>query len=320
MPGKLQPDILQKSVLSYTGAKREDLIIGGGLAEDAALIKIPEGMLVIASDPIVGAEKNSGRLLVQVNANDVACKGADPMWLIVTLIIPEAGGVLQVERIMREINKTCSEMGIAVAGGHTEMTDRYSQPVISGTMFGITEYKFSVKNISDGDLILITGHAGLEGMSIIANDRADLFAKIFNSDEINLIRSWSENLSVVPAAKILREFANYMHDPTEGGINGALYEICAASGLGVELEKNNIPIDEFTIRAAKELNFEPLNLISSGMLIASIPENKIKDAQSKLKSAGINSSVIGKFVSGKKIFFNAHEELWGILSRRKFAK
>ena len=106
MPGKLQPDILRKSVLDFTGAKRNDLLVGGGLGEDAALIRVNDGILVAASDPVTGAEKNAGNLLVHVNANDLACKGADPAWLIVTLIVPDSMGVKFIEKIMKEIHES----------------------------------------------------------------------------------------------------------------------------------------------------------------------------------------------------------------------
>ncbi|MBR1439069.1 MAG: hydrogenase expression protein, partial [Synergistaceae bacterium] len=125
MPGKLQPDVLRESVLDFAGALRNDLLVGGGIGEDAALIRVPDGILVAASDPVTGAAKNAGKLLVHINANDVACKGADPSWLIVTLIVPDKLGVTFIHDIMQEIHTACAEMGIAVAGGHTELTDRY---------------------------------------------------------------------------------------------------------------------------------------------------------------------------------------------------
>ena len=143
MPGKLQPDILKQSVLNFTGALRDDLIVGGGLGEDAALIRVPEGVLVAASDPVTGASKGAGSLLVHINANDLACKGADPAWLVVTLIVPDKMGVPFIRDIMGEIHSTCKSLNIAIAGGHTELTDRYDQPVISGTMLGITRYELS---------------------------------------------------------------------------------------------------------------------------------------------------------------------------------
>ena len=316
MPGKLQPEILRRSVLDFTGAGRDDLLVGGGIGEDAALIRVPDGILVAASDPVTGAAKNAGKLLVHINANDVACKGADPSWLIVTLIVPDSMGVSFVSRIMREIHETCSEMGIAIAGGHTEMTDRYSQPVISGTMLGITRHELSAKKIREGDIILVTGHAGLEGMSIIANDRPDLLTGIFDEDEMNTIRSWGDKFSVVKPARILRDFAHYMHDPTEGGINGALFEMQEGSNLAIEIDKANIPVSKLTLRAAEKLGFDPYNLISSGMLIAVIPPEKISEARAKLESQGIKSGVAGKFVEGKKLKLNTNENLWTILGQQ----
>ena len=316
MPGKLQPDILRCTVLGFTGKLREDLLVGGGIGEDAAVIRVPDvGFLVAASDPVTGAGKNAGSLLVHINANDIACKGGDPSWLIVTLIVPDRMGAEYIHDIMQEIHETCCEMGIAIAGGHTELTDRYEQPVISGTMLGITRHELSAGKIKEGDVVLVTGHAGLEGMSIIANDRPDIFAGIFTNEELEIIRSWGKDLSVVKPARILRDFARYMHDPTEGGINGALYEMQEGSDLSLELMRENIPISPLTLRAAEKLCFDPYNLISSGMLIAVIPADEVSHVQSILKEEGIASGIAGKFVKGERLILDTHEELWDILGR-----
>ena len=316
MPGKLQPDILKNNVLSFTGAIREDLLVGGGLGEDAALIHVPEGILVAASDPVTGASLGAGKLLVHINANDLACKGANPSWLVVTLIVPDSLGVSFIQEIMSEIHETCTELGIAIAGGHTEMTDRYIQPVISGTMLGMTKYELSTKNIHAGDVILLTGHAGLEGMSIIAHDRPELFSGLFTPEELAEIRSWQGDLSVLKPASILREYARYMHDPTEGGLNGALYETARACGLGIKFY-GELPVSALTLRASLALGFKPYNLISSGMLIAVIPADRVNDAQEKLRAQNIASCVAGEFTEDNaELNIDAHEELWQILARR----
>ncbi len=314
MPGKLQPEILRESVLDFAGALRNDLLVGGGIGEDAALIRVPDGILVAASDPVTGATRNAGRLLVHINANDIACKGGDPSWLIVTLIVPDSMGVTFIHDIMREIHETCAEMGIAIAGGHTELTDRYAQPVISGTMLGMTHHELSAKKIHAGDVILVTGHCGLEGMSIIANDRPDIFAGIFKPDELRVIRSWGNDFSVVRPAGILRDYAVYMHDPTEGGLNGALYEMQEGSGLGIEIFRDKIPLSPLTQRASEKLCFEPCNLISSGMLAAVIPAERVENASEALAIEGISSGVVGRFIDGGKLSLNTNEELWKILS------
>ena len=314
MPGKLEPDVLKDKVLNFTGALRNDLLVGGGIGEDAALIRVPEGILVAASDPVTGAGKNAGRLLVHINANDIACKGADPSWIIVTLIIPDKLGVKYIAEIMNEIHAACSELNIAIAGGHTELTDRYEQPVLSAAMLGMTRYELSTKRIHEGDLILLTGHAGLEGMSIIAHDRPDLLNDIFTPDETKEIQSWQNDLSVVRPAGILREYSHYMHDPTEGGLNGALYETSKGCNLGIEIYEDALPISDLTRRASEALDFNPMNLISSGMLIAVIPPERINEAQERLRDNDIASCVAGRFVCGKENMLSTHEELWKVLA------
>lgn len=318
MLGKLPPEALAQSVLRYHGAERGDLAVGGGLGEDAALIRWGEApFLVAASDPIVGASTGAGRLLVHVNANDVACKGGDPAWFVVTLIIPEAEGVGLIEGLMGEIHETCAAMGIAVAGGHTELTDRYDWPVLSGTMLGPSRKFLDVHQIQKGDVILVTGHAGLEGMSILAHDRPDLLP-FLSPSELETVQAWSDDLSVVPAARVLRDFARYMHDPTEGGLEGALTEVARARGLGIALDRGAVPISPLTLRAAGALDFDPLRLISSGMLLAALPPERAKEAQAALSQAGLNSRLVGRFTGpGDGAGCDMHEELWGILARER---
>ena len=318
--GKLPPDLLLQGVLRYSGAERDDVAVGAGLGEDAAVIRWTDNpYLVAASDPVVGATAGAGRLLVHINANDVACKGADPAWLVVTLIVPADDGVPVVERVMREIHETCLALDVAVVGGHTELTDRYDRPVISGTMLGPSRRLLGSNRIEKGDAILATGHAGLEGMSILAHDRPDLLACLDDSER-ETVRSWQGDLSVVREARLLRDYARYMHDPTEGGLEGALLEVRNACGLGIVLDMDAIPISPLTRRAAAAIGFDPLHLISSGMLIAVIPPDAAEEARRALEQEGIPSKIIGHFMEPRGVCrtgTDMHEELWGLLARER---
>lgn len=316
--GKLPPDLLLQGVLRYSGAPRPDVPVGGGLGEDAAVIQWSDApYLVAASDPVVGATVGAGRLLVHINANDVACKGADPAWLIVTLIVPSNEGLPLIERIMAEVHETCADMGIAVVGGHTELTDRYDRPVIVGTMLGPSRRILSADRIEEGDLVLVTGHAGLEGMSILAHDRPDLLSCLEPS-ELEEVRSWQGDLSVVREARLLRDFARYLHDPTEGGLEGGLLEIRNACGLGIALDFDAIPVSPLTRRAATAIGFDPLHLISSGMLVAALPPDGAEEARACLAHEGIDSKIIGRFMEPRGACrTDMHEELWGILARER---
>jgi hydrogenase maturation factor len=314
--GKLPPDILESDVLSFRGASRPEVLIGPGGGEDAALIRWSgEPYLAAASDPIVGASEGAGRLLVHVNANDIACKGGDPAWFVVTLIVPARDGAESVRRIMEEIHSACEVLGIAVVGGHTELTDRYDRAVIVGTMMGPSRYNLRAENIRADDVILMTRHAGLEGMSILAHDRQDLL-NFLSGEELAEVRSWQNDLSVLKEARLLRDLARYMHDPTEGGLAGGLLEIRGACGLGIVLDTDSIPISPMTAMAAEKLGFDPLHLISSGVLLAVLSRSDAEEALSRLSREGIPASVIGRFAEPSGEYkSDTREELWGLLDR-----
>ena len=323
--GKLPPDILEREILAYRGASRSDVLIGPGIGEDAALIKfvnlenddkIP--LLVVSSDPIVGASEGAGRLLVHINANDIACKGGEALWFIVTLIVPARDGLGFIKKIVSEIDATCRELDIAVIGGHTEITDRYDRPVIVGTMIGKTDYCMDASNICDGDVILMTQHAGLEGMSIIAADRPDLLCCLDKS-EIEEVKSWNKRLSVIQASRALRDIARIMHDPTEGGVMGGIYEFERMSGQHVKIEPSKITVSPLTRKAALSIGFDPHHLISSGVLLAALSKDKVSEALKRLEAQKIEAAVIGEIVKYNtdraSIKLDTHEELWDILRK-----
>jgi hydrogenase maturation factor len=314
--GKLPPEMLESEVLRYSGAPRPEVLVGPGLGEDAALIRWgAEPFLVAASDPVVGATHGAGRLLVHINANDVACKGGEPAWFVVTLIVPVREGVAYIRRVMEEIHATCETLGIAVVGGHTELTDRYERPVVVGTMMGPSHCDLRAEKIRKDDVILATKHVGLEGMSIIAHDRPDLLS-FLSGEELNTVRSWQNDLSILKEARLLRDLARYLHDPTEGGLAGGLLEIRNSCGLGIALNMEEIPISPLTVKAADKIGFDPLHLISSGVLVAVLPPDKADEALKQLSDADIEARVIGRFIEPRGLCkSDAHEELWGILDR-----
>ena len=235
--GKLSPEALKRNVLRYIGAVREELLIGPAVGEDAAVIEWPKGKyLVFSSDPIVGAEKGAGRLLVRINSNDIASKGGDPAYLAVTLILPPSWGEDGAARIMSEIHEECLAQGIAVAGGHTEFNDRYERPVIMGALIGTADRVLRANELRPGDALIVTKHIGIEGMSILATDKPELLKPFMSEADITEMVSWAEKTSVLEESKVLRKIAKFMHDPTEGGFMGGIGEISSLSGLRTDID------------------------------------------------------------------------------------
>lgn len=316
--GKLSPERLATRILRHCGTSRKEVLVGPLVGEDAAVIQFPPGKLLVASsDPVVGAQEGAGTLLVHINVNDIASKGADPAYMLVTMIFPRNTPEERVEELMGEIGRTCCSMNIAVVGGHTEFSDRYDTPVLSATLLGIADSCLSMEHVRPGDRILMTKHAGLEGMSILAKDRPDLL-HFFDASEIQEVSRWSGDLSVLPESRVLRTAARFMHDPTEGGVLGGLAEMALLSPWSFAVDLQAIPCHPLTRRAAEALGFDPLHFISSGALLGILPEECCEETITNLKAQGIDAAIIGHVKEEpreEEIPFSSREELWALLAR-----
>ncbi|MDR3255514.1 MAG: hydrogenase expression protein [Synergistaceae bacterium] len=320
--GKLSPDALTRLVLAKAGAPRSEVLIGSAVGEDAAVIRWPGGkLLVFASDPIVGARRGAGRLLVRVNVNDIASKGGEPAYMTVTLIFPPAMGEGAVAAVMDEIHGECLKNGIAIVGGHTEFNDRYSHPVLSASLIGLADRVFSASDVMEGDAIYVSKHIGIEGMAILASDRPDLLEGIFSPDEILEIEGWMDMTSVLEESRLLRDYASFMHDPTEGGFLGGLGEMCALAGFFADLSACSPPIHPYVKRASQALGFDPLRLVASGSMLASVPEGVVAEAEAAFRNAAIDITRVGTMTASRGVSYDpgetdgVHEELWSLLER-----
>ncbi|WP_297550538.1 AIR synthase family protein [Thermococcus sp.] len=307
-PGKLPPELLEKLVLSRVPSKGKGVIIGPGVGIDGSAIKV-EGTLVASSDPITGATRRIGFYALHVNANDVAVMGAEPRWFLVTVLLPEDSSEELLEEIIDEISREAEKLGVAVVGGHTEVTPGLDRPIVLGTMLGEAEKLVRPDGAKPGDAIVMTKWAGLEGTSIIAEELRERLSPILGEELLERASALIDYLSVLPEARVLRNVANAMHDPTEGGILNGLHEMADASGLGFRVYADRIPIREETKTLCNYLGISPLALISSGVLLASVPRDLARKTVEELLSNGITASIIGEFLAeDKRIIVENGEE------------
>ena len=186
-----------------------------------------------------------------------------------------------------------------IIGGHTEVSPAVNQVVISVTALGkIAKEKLVHPGKAQvGDDILVTKTAGLEGTAIIAMDREDILARYFSRDFIDRASRFIEEISVVKEGLIAGKFgAHAMHDATEGGILGALWEMSKAMNKGFEVDINKIPIAKETRKICKIFDIDPLRLISSGSMIIVTPDGE--QLLKLLSNAGVSATIIGKVVGG----------------------
>jgi hydrogenase maturation factor len=299
--GKLSMPLLS-SLLEYNGIKDDKVVLGPKIGEDAAVVDFDERIekyLVIKTDPITFATKEIGWYVVNVNANDIATKGARPKWFLTTILLPLKTTEENVKKTFSQISEACKELGIAIVGGHTEVTYGLERPIVVGCMLGEVEKDKLVKTSGArvGDDIIITKGIAIEGTSIIAREKeAELKEKGFSSDFIDRCKKFLYQTSIVKDAEIAIKTAEIhcMHDPTEGGLANGLYEIAEASGNGLLIYKDEVPILEESRILCEEYGLNPLGTITSGTLILTLSEKESKKLLEKYKVFGIKAKIIGK--------------------------
>ncbi len=309
--GKISETILKRSIFKQIRTKRGEVLLGAGVGEDCAALKLEPGeVFVISTDPITGTVKDVGTLAVQVTVNDLASSGAEPVGVMLTVLLPEEITEEDIKEMMSQVEEACAKANIQVMGGHTEVTKAVNQPVISVAGVGKAREGrlISTAGAKAGQDILVTKWIGIEGTSIIAKEKEKELRTRFSADFVDTAKGFDQYLSVLPEARLAADFGvSAMHDVTEGGIYGALWELAEASGVGLEIDLKAVPIRQETVEVCEYFGLNPYYLISSGcMLMAS---DRGHDLARELQKAGISAAVIGKAVEGKaRRILNGEEE------------
>lgn len=298
--GKVPPEILQKIVFANLGMKDPDILLGPSLGEDASVIRIGDNVIIAATDPITGSVADVGWLAVHVNANDIATFGVQPRWFLASIMLPEKTTPEELGHIMKQIDDAAQILGIAVAGGHSEVTEGINRPIIAGFMIGIADQgKYvSSSGAQPGDSVILTKSIAIEGAAILATEGEEYLTTKVGLDVVEKAKTLRAEISVVAegVAAYGTGYVTAMHDPTEGGLSGGIHEICDASKVGFEIYKDAIPIDDSTKAICNALEINPMELISSGCMIICCSEENATEVVNTIQSRGVSASVIGKIM------------------------
>lgn len=308
--GKVPETVLQRSVLNQIHNRRNEILMGASVGEDCAAIALePDEVLVMSTDPITGAVQDIGTLAVQITVNDLASAGAEPVGIMLTVLLPERVSEKKLMHMMQQVETACKKANVQVMGGHTEITKVVSQPVIS--VAGVGKAKkgklVSTAGACPGMDILITKWIGIEGTAILAKEKETELLGYFAKPFVDRAKAFDQWLSVLPEAMTAVACGvAAMHDVTEGGIFGALWEMAQASGVGLEIDLKKIPVKQETIEICEFFEINPYELISSGsMLMAAHDGSTIVR---ELEKKGIHAAMVGKATAGNdRILYSGGE-------------
>ena len=302
--GKLDSDMLRQIVFGKITYRNDDVKVRPGIGEDCALIDFGDYDCVMSTDPISSTVSDIGRLAIHITCNDIASNGIQPLGIMLACMLPEGTTDADVEEIMQQAGTTAAEVGVEIIGGHTEITPAVRQPVIVSTAIGKAPAGTSQdgNDMKPGDFIMMTKAVGLEGTGIIACDHEEELRaacgpdgeRLVSDEEIAKAKSFLDLVSVVPEGVAAGKVGTHgMHDITEGGILGAVWEMCQISRTGAEVWEDAIPMHPETEKICRLFDVDPLRLISSGSMIIIVPKDKRAEMEEAMKAAGVDASVIG---------------------------
>jgi len=313
--GKIPAETLKKTVFEHLGAKREEVILGPSLGEDGAIVKVGDRVLISSMDPITGAVERIGWLAVNINANDVATFGIRPSFFSSCMLLPENSTEETVQKICEQIDLAARKLGIAVIGGHSEVTPELNRLIIVGCAVGTTELGRYVTSSGSKprDHLILTKGAGIEGTAILATEKYNRLKEEMGETLLESAEKFYDQISVVEEAVLAFNIGGVaaMHDPTEGGVAGGIHELADAAKLGVKVYEEKIALAPETMQICEFFQIDPLQLISSGALLISAKPGYAEKIIKELTDHNINAAVIGEFLENpaKRILVRGDESV-----------
>jgi hydrogenase expression/formation protein HypE len=285
--GKIPQEMLARLLAEALPADPR-VLVGPAVGEDAAV--------TFATDLI-------GWYAVHVNANDVACMGARPAWFMTTILLPESAQETLAEGIFHQVRDACAALEVTLVGGHIEVSVGLKRPIVVGAMLAEAKRDDIVRSdgARPGDCLVLTKGIALEGTALLAREVPDrlrsagLDAAAVEQAQRRLLQP---GISVVPEALLACGVARVhaMHDPTEGGLATALYELAAASRLGARIRLEEVQVLPETTSVCHALGLDPLGLLASGSLLIALAPKDCEVVLQALRREGVAAACIGSLV------------------------
>ncbi len=299
-PGKLPNDLLAGHLESVQGPADPAVLVPAGVGEDVVALDIAEHSTLVAhGDPITLTGEHLGHFAALVNANDVATAGAEPRWLLTTVLLPPGTTASQALHLLADVAASAAAVGAPVVGGHTEVTDAVTRPVVSVTALGTVarERLRDKRSIRPGDRVVLTKALAVEGTAILATEAAGRLHDLGMSEaELADCAALLPLMSIVPEARVAAGFdgVHAMHDVTEGGLATAVREVAHAGGHGIRMDRDVVPVLPQTARVCTLLGADPLGLIASGSLLVCCDPGQTAALIEALTAAGVPATIVGE--------------------------
>ncbi len=305
--GKLSESTLKRAIIKtikYRDRKRTSIAPGVGI--DASVLEVADwSRLMTAAATVTGPiDKLYNRAIIKA-CNNILAAGGKPEAVSLAFTLPEYVKEKHIRQIMDAAADYCKEKSIIVSGGHTEVSAYVTEPVVTATVFGRQVADLSYKKVEPGMDIVMSKAIGLEATGLLA-EKEELKER-FSPSYIDRGRKYIDYLDIdSEAAVAIKHGVAAMHDVSESGIFGALWEMGEAGNFGLSVNLKDINVYQETIEFCEYYNYNPY-IISSGGCLLMVTEDG-EGLVASLEEAGIPAFVIGKVTDVKdKVVVNEDE-------------
>jgi hydrogenase maturation factor len=308
--GKLKESVLKRSVLKQLHKRNDKVLTGPSVGCDYGAIDVSEDeVVVLSTDPITASAVGQGRAAIYAATNDVAASGATPQGVSVSLLLPTSFNEEELRDIVKDMETACEKCGVDIIGGHTEVTRAVKSPLVTVTAVGTASKEALVdnRNLRPGMDIVVSKWVGLEGTAILAKEKTEELRTRFPQPFIDKAKVFDQMMSIIPEATVaVKSGVRAMHDVSEGGIFGALWELAQCGDVGLEIDLKKIPIRQETIEICEFFDINPYKMMSGGSLLMATEDGNALVRE--LEKAGIFAAVIGKATeSNDRVLLNEDE-------------
>ncbi|MCE1252269.1 MAG: AIR synthase family protein [Anaerolineae bacterium] len=313
--GKLPPELL-KTMFERYSVKDRRVLIGPGIGMDCAVLDTGSpNLTVVKSDPITFATDEIGWYALQVAANDVATTGATPLWYTATLLLPEnKTDETLVLKITDQLASACRALNVALIGGHSEVTYGIDRPIIMGTLIGevARDSLVTPRGAEPGDAVLLTKGIPVEATALLAREFPQRLLPHLDKTALEQAAQYlhKPGISVVKDARVALSAGRVttMHDPTEGGLASALWEVAEASACDLVLDPGAVLVPALSRLVCDVFNLDPLATLASGALLLTVKMPDANNIIRALELEGITCTQIGYVEKGSGRVWQLHNE------------
>jgi hydrogenase maturation factor len=305
--GKATPEVFEQLILRRLGAPDPDVLTPPRHGVDVGVVRVAPGVaMALTTDPVFvvpayGWER-AAWFAVHILASDAATSGLPLRWMAVDLNLPpdlDDGGLAA---LWDAFHRTCADLGVAVVTGHTARYDGCAWPMVGGATcmaLGPDDAYVTPEMGRPGDAVVVTKGAAIEATALFAATFPERLAVGVGDDVVRAGDALFESMTVVPEAVLARTFGlrdegvTSMHDATEGGVLGGLLEVASASGLGLRVDRDAIPVRPEVRAICDHVGIDPYVSISEGSLIATVRPERVEAFVDALAAVAIDAAIVG---------------------------